>query len=639
MKRNSKNKENNQTSFAKKVKSSQTADKNRCDKALLTNSLNIDTPTISESKLKTVKDECVEMAPQTEKYEKAQVIATNDVVEKDLSNLKHRQEKETACSSKQTIEHVTKVVSKIDDLKRLLKTPDFAGDYFLCGKVDQLPLIPGLFINETNYALPLCQAQVEHFREISTLNTSGYYSISGSMVNMRNPKWVEKLDSFVEIVAAKMGYVQNKCSYKLRSLDLFPPGSVSLRRKVSPKEKGVIANLLIQLPSIHTGGNLRVYSEDSHISREFKFDKQNLNCDIQYAAFDSSLQYDLQEITSGHSLILNYSISSADSIDFAKKKSQMEEMSGVLNELNKAENFTLLLESQYTPESIKEKGVGVLHNLDKHRFNLLNNANALLSRDNQYRLLLAHLTYDIQTDLSFDHGFRPDKYSYGAEYEEENEASKYKADSDDKKYGFVRKNLDYDSDDTDEESVHEYSSSDESDENSDDSETSSSDSENSSNDSGEEGFYPFMRNDEYSAVARYRKSTKREKETEVSREKSIRSLFDTHGSQVSIETNFSFKFLNVIVHPSAKTNVADLEDMTLWGGRQTILINGKRGEDVTKTTRYHKYALVLCPILDEFNSILKADCNMAIDYLHKSIFADNLETGFGSAQHQGNYLN
>jgi hypothetical protein len=62
------------------------------------------------------------------------------------------------------------------------------------------------------------------------------------------------------------------------------------------------------------------------------------------------------------------------------------------------------LDEEYTDEQIKSQGLGVLKNLDKNRFDLLSKANDALDSDKQYRFLIAHLAYEIETDLSRGHG-------------------------------------------------------------------------------------------------------------------------------------------------------------------------------------------------------------------------------------------
>ena len=242
--------------------------------------------------------------------------------------------------------------------------------------------------------------------------------------------------------------------------------------------------------------------------------------------------------------------------------------------------------------------------------------------------------------------------NYMEEYDEVEEENKYKVVN--KKYGYVRndkivKEKDEYDDDSDQEtdsyasSFVEYSSGD--DDTSDAIET--SESESSSEREIEDEFDLFDRRlekhrkscfdkktKEYiyeSAVTRYKNRFDRNAEEEINREMYVKELYNKDCSPLFFEKTSPSKLLNMIIDPTdqSKNVAADLDDLKLWCKTQTIFIEGKRMINVLKTKRHHKFALIMCPKLEEFESYLDYNPHMAIDHLfktrHESTTKENLE--------------
>ena len=308
------------------------------------------------------------------------------------------------------IEVAPKSTSPLGDLKFILSDAEFAGDYFVCGQAFELPPIPGIVVRQSNFTFPLCSSQVNALTKLSRLSAHGHYSIEASSISFANPKWQASLASLLERIALRMGFDSQKCAVKLRRLELFTAGSGSFEESASFKEENDLATLLIQLPSIFTGGSLLCHSNEPPplgIKQEFDFHQSgDASYEASFAAFDASLKYCLQEVKSGHRILLNYSIHSTENFSFAKQKRLVKETSLLLSQLDLKNNLAMLLDGDYRSEmTTTSKCIeDVFTHMDKNRFSVLRQANEMLSLDKQYRFFVAHLAYDIETDLTMGYG-------------------------------------------------------------------------------------------------------------------------------------------------------------------------------------------------------------------------------------------
>jgi hypothetical protein len=374
------NKENSENS-SKKLKSKLSLDTaNKRDKRCLRNSINI--PSSPQP------------LAQSEKSSKYKNATDNPV-----KNEKIEANKENILTSDVLV----------NKLKSALANPPFIGEHFSAGKANELPSVPGLTIKDSHFTTPLSLAQVEDLVKLSNLVSPGHYKVDGSFVKFNNPEWSKNFSILIDSIATKMGFQSNKCTIKLNSLDLFTTGS-KLRVSKREKNKENITTLLLSLPSIFSGGNLVVHN---HIGDEpLEFAKNTY--DLTFAAFHSNLSYEFQEITTGQRVVLSYELlHEGGDFDLKKNISHVSELTQILKGLNLSNectiennynNLTILLDEEYSDEQIKSQGLGVLKNLDKNRFDLLSKANDALDSDKQYRFLIAHLAYEIETDLSRGHG-------------------------------------------------------------------------------------------------------------------------------------------------------------------------------------------------------------------------------------------
>lgn len=99
---------------------------------------------------------------------------------------------------------------------------------------------------------------------------------------------------------------------------IYEKGSHIQRKRDNVKDKKELGTLVLQLPSIHTGGELIVYESDdrSHNSKVIDFGQKNERNEfsIQFAAYYADLEHEVLEIKSGYRLTLVYSLFWANGI-------------------------------------------------------------------------------------------------------------------------------------------------------------------------------------------------------------------------------------------------------------------------------------------------------------------------------------
>jgi hypothetical protein len=374
------NKENSENS-PKKLKSKLSLDaSNKREKRCLRNSINIPSSP--------------QQLAQSEKSNKDKNVTDNPPIKNE--KILHK-------------ENILTTDALVNKLKSALANPPFIGEHFSTGKANELPSVPGLTIKDSHCTAPLSLAQVEDLIKLSNLVSPGHYKCDGSFIKFNNPEWSKNFPNLIDSIATKMGFQSNKCTIKLNSLHLFTTGSkLQVRKRENNKDN--VTTLLLSLPSIFTGGNLVVHN---HIGDEtLEFVKNSY--DLTFAAFHSNLSYEFQEIITGQRVVLSYELlHEGGDFDLKKNISHVNELTQILKGLNLSNkstsiennnNLTILLDEEYTDEQIKSRGLGVLKNLDKNRFDLLCKANEALDLDKQYRFLIAHLVYEVETDLSHGHG-------------------------------------------------------------------------------------------------------------------------------------------------------------------------------------------------------------------------------------------
>ena len=91
---------------------------------------------------------------------------------------------------------------------------------------------------------------------------------------------------------------------------IYKEGGHFLKHRDTEKEKQMFATLIIQLPSVHKGGELVVYENNGRSKKVIDFgQKENKNeFSMYFAAHYADLEHELLEVKSGYRLALVYSL-------------------------------------------------------------------------------------------------------------------------------------------------------------------------------------------------------------------------------------------------------------------------------------------------------------------------------------------
>ncbi|MGC9270953.1 2OG-Fe(II) oxygenase [Acidiphilium sp.] len=186
------------------------------------------------------------------------------------------------------------------------------------------------------------------------------WQLNPDRVRIRGSGWARTLDAIVARAAEGLG-VTGKVTAEFYKLLVYDEGSFFVNHRDSEKIPGMFATLIIELPSIHTGGDLII----RHAGREARIESHlNEPSEAAFAAFYADCVHEVLPVTSGCRLTLVYNLSrcgrgtqpvppiyTAEQAricgllgDWSEQKKRPEEAS--------PEKVIYLLEHSYTPENL-----------------------------------------------------------------------------------------------------------------------------------------------------------------------------------------------------------------------------------------------------------------------------------------------
>tara|TARA_R110002110_G_scaffold111137_2_gene276828 strand:+ start:22781 stop:25153 length:2373 start_codon:yes stop_codon:yes gene_type:complete len=205
-----------------------------------------------------------------------------------------------------------------DTLLHALATVDRPGDFSMAG---DLPLtLPGLVVEGVGLLrLPLGKTQARKL--IARCRQAPYGKGTQTLVDttvrrvweldarhlvFTNPKWGPLIDSVVEDLQRQLGLEDLKLTAHLYKLLVYEKGSFFLPHRDGEKLDGMVATLVVVLPSEHEGGALIV--SHSEQQREFRFAGAASGHELSYAAFYADCEHEVRPIESGYRLCLTYNV-------------------------------------------------------------------------------------------------------------------------------------------------------------------------------------------------------------------------------------------------------------------------------------------------------------------------------------------
>jgi len=224
------------------------------------------------------------------------------------------------------------------------------------------------------------------------------YQLEPSSIEIENPQWNTQLQILVDRVAKGLG-CSGKVEAKLYKLLLYKPGGHFKKHRDTEKDKNMFGTLILQLPSIHEGGDLVVHNRDNtHTVFDFGKSTNRSAYGIHFAAHYADAEHEVTEIKSGYRLALVYSLCWVEGHGQTVFKSELiEQLKEPLAKV-KDKTIAVMLSHRYTQQSFRQNGIKALKGIDNDRYSLLNAANLRLPKKNQFEFRIASATLKIGCD-------------------------------------------------------------------------------------------------------------------------------------------------------------------------------------------------------------------------------------------------
>ena len=254
---------------------------------------------------------------------------------------------------------------------------------------------PGLTI--TNYgriALPILETNIGDLEKyfvqapyglgeqtLVDTNVRDSLQLDPEKFQINNPKFNDAVDRLVEQVKKSLDCADLKVTTHLYKLLLYKKGGHFKPHRDTEKYPGMFATLILQLPSVFTGGDLII--KHSNHEKKVVFATADAEFSCMYAAHYADCEHELTEITSGYRLALVYSLCCESNRVIPtppnQPTQQLAEMFKQMSEVM-AEPQVLgwCLDHCYSEKSIAKKGVKCFKGGDKYIYSNLQGANALL---------------------------------------------------------------------------------------------------------------------------------------------------------------------------------------------------------------------------------------------------------------------
>ncbi|TRX91662.1 hypothetical protein FHL15_007444 [Xylaria flabelliformis] len=142
-------------------------------------------------------------------------------------------------------------------------------------------------------------------RTVVDLTVRRTWELSVDECDIRNPNWGSFLQTIVNDVCSGELGIEGRIAAHLYKVLLYEPGSFFTAHKDSQKEDGMIATLVICLPSEYEGGEVHL----SHAGQHQTFDASESSLfDTTALAWYSDVTHEVKKVVSGHRLVLTYNI-------------------------------------------------------------------------------------------------------------------------------------------------------------------------------------------------------------------------------------------------------------------------------------------------------------------------------------------
>jgi hypothetical protein len=270
-----------------------------------------------------------------------------------------------------------------------------SGDFSFGGQADLLRL----FVDGVGpISVPLREDRALKLIEKCEKSPFGHLDIRKSwqlgpdQLQFRNPQWQRGLAKLAVTIADRLGYMGIPLTCVSYKLLVYGEGGHFLKHQDTEKEKGMIATLVIQPPSLHEGGDLVVY-RNGEVEHRHDFGKADGTATYlpHYAVHYADAEHAMQTVTKGYRLVLVYSVCLPPTMQHFERnpnKTMSAELADIIETMAPGDNsFALMFSHEYTESSMETYGAGALKGLDRSRFRALEEAISSVSADKKYSFL------------------------------------------------------------------------------------------------------------------------------------------------------------------------------------------------------------------------------------------------------------
>lgn len=295
---------------------------------------------------------------------------------------------------------------------------------FFSGQAHDLPVAPGLAIEGYGpIALPINAAVADSLKPYGRKATFHNlackpWEFDASIITIANPDWSFQLQKLVDKMSC-WGQARPILHKGFLCEKGRKPNYFSFHKE-SEKEKNVFATLVIQVPSICTGGKLVVELGDRKKDK-FDFGQQTKKAaySMHYAAHSAEFERSLEPVTSGYQFLLTYSLcwktgfETMPSVDSSLAANSF--CKALIEYLNAPENFSWGILLDHTFETTKKSGMGLSCTLfdDNTLYNIVRCFNQNLDSESKLRILMVQLTRTVKSYFdNFERGVEVEWLEY-----------------------------------------------------------------------------------------------------------------------------------------------------------------------------------------------------------------------------------
>jgi hypothetical protein len=205
-----------------------------------------------------------------------------------------------------------------DKLLEVVESIDRPAEFCTSGQFPST--LPGLVVNGLgDIGLPLSAAEAKRLIKVCKQAPYGkgtetvvdtkvrkVWELDPDFFSLENPKWETTLDSVLRDVECRLGLPKQSLAASLYKLLVYEKGSFFLPHRDGEKLDRMVATLVINLPSKHTGGELVVFHQGQQEVIAMPEAASGLEAD--YAAFYADCQHEVKPLLSGYRLCLTYNL-------------------------------------------------------------------------------------------------------------------------------------------------------------------------------------------------------------------------------------------------------------------------------------------------------------------------------------------